>query len=98
MKNKNAFLILLAAGLAGAAFFTLGTTVFPESLRGDKLMAGAYSIALLLFAVRDYSRRPRLRLHKPAVLLRPVLNITIDARSDRLLLRKRPAFDHKRVA
>ena len=81
MKNSNTFIILLAAGLAGASLIALSNVVFPESLRGDKLMAAAYSIALILFAVRDYSRRPTaLRLTKPAPLLRPALPVTIDAR------------------
>lgn len=80
MKNSNTFIILLAAGLAGASLIALSNVVFPESLRGDKLMAAAYSIALILFAVRDYSRRPTSLLTKSAPLLRPALPVTIDAR------------------
>ena len=80
MKNKNLFLSLLATGLAAATFITLSTVVFPDSLRGDKLMAAISSIALILFAVRDYSCRPKYLRLKSAPLLRPMLRITIDAR------------------
>ena len=80
MKNRSTFLILIAAGLAGASLVALRNVVFPESLRADKLMAIAYSIALILFAVRDYSRRPKSLLTKSAPLLRPALPVTIDAR------------------
>lgn len=80
MKNRNTFLLLLAAGFAGVSLLALSHVVFPESLRGDKLMAAAYSIAIILFAVRDYSRRPTSLLTKPAPLLRPALPVTIDAR------------------
>ena len=81
MKNKNIFLVLLVTGLAAATFATLSNVVFPEALRGDKLMAAFYSVALILFAVRDYSRRPKsLNNRKSAPLLRPTARITIDAR------------------
>ena len=77
MKTRNTLLIVLAP------IFT--TTVFAvfslASIRGDVVMAVALSIGLLLFAVRDYARRPnKILLHKPAALLRPVLPVTIDAR------------------
>ena len=79
-KNKNKFFLLLATGIVGAAFVTLSNVVFPESLSGDKLMAAFYSVALVLFAVRDCSRRPRSLHLKNAPLLRPALPIKIDAR------------------
>ena len=77
MKTPNTLLIVLAP------IFT--TTVFAvfslASIRGDTLMAVALSIGLLLFAVRDYARRPKkIVLSKPAALLRPVLPVTLDAR------------------
>jgi hypothetical protein len=49
-------------------------------------MAIALSMGYLLFAVRDYARRPnKIPLRKPAALLRPVLPVTIDARQKILL-------------
>lgn len=81
MKTKNIFLILLATGLAGAVFATLSTVVFPAALGLERLMAVFYSIAILLFAVRDYARRPKFLVTQSAPLLRPTLRITIDARN-----------------
>ena len=84
MKNSNIFLSLLATGLAAATFAILSNVVFPEALRADKLMAAAYSIGILLFAVRDYARRPKSIDNTPSArLLRPVLKVTLDARKPR---------------
>ena len=83
MKNKSTFLILLATGLAAAIFAAFSNVVFPESLRLDKLMAVFYSAAFILFAVRDYSRRPKSLTFKSAPLLRPGLHVTIDARKSK---------------
>ncbi len=84
MKNKHLFFSLLATGLAGATFAILNSAIFPITLRADKLFAVAYSIGLLLFALRDYTRRPRMIRLKLAVtpLLRPIYPVMIDARKN----------------
>ena len=99
MKTKNIFLILLATGLAGAVFATLSTVVFPPALGLDRLMAVFYSIALLLFAARDYARRPKsILLLKSAPLLRPTLRITIDARKPLDVPTHRSAYTESNAA
>lgn len=91
MKNENNFLLLLATGLAGAIFAILGNVVLPESLRADKLMAVFYSVAMILFAVRDYSRRPKSINLRFNPLLRPTPRIFVDARKPVATPGKRPA-------
>ena len=77
MKTPNTLLIVLAPIFTAAVFAVFSLA----SIRGDTLMAVALSLGLLLFAVRDYARRPnKILLHKPAALLRPVLPVTSDAR------------------
>jgi len=77
MKTRNTLLIVLAPIFTTTVFAVFSLTF----LRGDTLMAVALSIGLLLFAVRDYARRPnKIVLSKPAALLRPVLPVTIDVR------------------
>ena len=77
MKTPNLLMIVLAPLFTATVFAAFSLT----SIRGDTLIAVAFSIGLLLFAVRDYTRRPtRISLNKPAALLRPVLPVTIDAR------------------
>ena len=87
MKYKSTLLVLLATGLAVTIFAALGNVVFPEARLLDKLMAVFYSVAFLLFAVRDYSRRPKSIALKSAPLLRPEIRIALDARKSKAVAR-----------
>ncbi len=73
MKNSlKSISLTLAAGLAGAACFTLANAQFTATLPSDTLFAIAASLALIGGAAADYSRRlepltPRRQLLRPAL-------------------------------
>jgi hypothetical protein len=82
MKNfSNSTSLILAAGLAGVAFFNLANASFTAGLSGDAILAAGLSAAIFGFAINHYSRRPRL-LSATTRLLRPALPV-VSAPCDR---------------
>jgi hypothetical protein len=58
MKNNHPILsVILAAGAAGVAAFSVANSAFVASLPGDVLLGAGASLAILGFAAYDYSRR-----------------------------------------
>ena len=73
MKNSTKyFSLVLAAGVAGVALFTLVNASFTAFLRADTILATSASLAFLGFAVYDFSHRPQ-PLKQPGRVLRPTL-------------------------
>jgi len=88
MKNSTkSILLILAAGAAGVAFFTLAQAQFTATLPGGTLLAIAVSLAVIAIAAADYSRRLQLRTLRSRTL-RPALPAgttpRTTARKDRL--------------
>lgn len=87
MKNSTQLLsVVLAAGTAGLAVFSLVNSAFFAALPADVLLGVGASLGLLGFAAYDYSRR-HLPLSRPMVgILRPSLPAVAEreCRKDRL--------------
>lgn len=98
MNTRKNLLIVLTSLLAGTTFVILGLTALFTSIRGDKLMAVAFSAAIILFAVYDYTRKPRIIRSKPAPLLRPALPCADNERTRPFVFRRRPARVHSDAA
>ena len=76
MKNSTQFISqVLAAGLAGVAFFKLADAPFIAALPGDAILAFAISAAAIGLAIHDYSRRVQ-PVTVPCRVLRPSLPAT----------------------
>ncbi len=76
MKNSaQSISLMLAAGLAGVAFFNLANMSFIAALPGDAILAFAFSAAAIGLAVYDYSRQVQ-PLTRPCRVLRPTLPAT----------------------
>jgi hypothetical protein len=73
MKTTKLLSITFAAGLAGVALAELGNVSLLAALPGDKLFALGASVALIGFAVYDYSRRHLPLRPKTAAMARPSL-------------------------
>ena len=73
MKNSTKFIFLiLAAGAAGVAFFTLANAQFTATLPGGVMLAIGVSAAVVGIAAADYSRRVQ-SLGRCGRVLRPEL-------------------------
>jgi hypothetical protein len=73
MKNSSkSSSLILAAGLAGVAIFSLANSSFIAALPGDAIMAFAISAAVIGVAIFDYSRRIQ-SVTVPCRVMRPVL-------------------------
>jgi hypothetical protein len=73
MKKSNDLLSLsLAAGSAGVAAFSLANSALLAALPTGVILGAGASLALVAFAIYDYSR-PLRPLAAPARLLRPCL-------------------------
>ena len=76
MKNSiQSISLILAAGLAGVAFFNLVDVPFIAALPGETMLAVALSAAAISLAIYDYSRRVE-TLNLPCRVLRPVMPCT----------------------
>lgn len=83
MKNSlQSISLILAAGAAGVALFSLANAPFTAALSGDVILGVGASLALLGFAAYDYSRRVR-SVSLPVRLLRPNLPATTRSSADR---------------
>ena len=71
-KSNQLISLVLAAGLAGVAVFSLANAPIMAALPGDVLLGVGASLAIFGLAVYDYSRRAR-SLTVPVRLLRPNL-------------------------
>lgn len=98
MKTLKRFLLLLALFLAEKALVMLSNTAFVAALPGVKLMAAAFSVAILSFAVWDYSRPIKTIRLRTAPLLRPPLPIVNSAALRGKVIRYRPARAERTVA
>jgi hypothetical protein len=65
--------VILAAGAAGVAVFTLANSAFVAALPADVFLAIGVSVAVIALAAFDYSRRPQ-PLALPCDVLRPSLS------------------------
>jgi hypothetical protein len=66
--------VILAAGAAGVAVFTLANSAFVAALPVDVFLAIGTSVAVIALAAFDYSRRPQ-PLALPCDVLRPSLPV-----------------------
>jgi hypothetical protein len=71
-KSTKTSTLVLAASIAGVAIFSLANADFTAAFRGDVFLAITASIAVISFAVFDYSRSFR-SLVQPGQVLRPAL-------------------------
>ena len=84
MKNSRpSIFLLLAAGAAGVALFALANSRIAAGLPVDIFVAAFASIALVGFAIKDYSRRVQ-PLARPARLLRPTGPVAAPACKNRV--------------
>jgi hypothetical protein len=79
MKANQLLSLLLATVTAGVAAFSLANSSFVAALPGDVILGTAASLALLGFAVYDYSRR-YVPLRLPGLALRPKLPAAVGSR------------------
>ena len=98
MKTLTTFLLLLASFLAESALVMLSNTPFVAALPGDKFMAAAFSLAILAFAVWDYSRRAKVIRLRTAPLLRPALPFVLTPALRARMIRHRSARVERTVA
>ena len=70
--NLKILSAVIAASAAGVISFTLANAEFSAGLPLDNVLAAVVSIALVGFAVYDYSRRAQLMASR-APVLRPML-------------------------
>lgn len=81
MKNNLTLLsVILAAGTAGVVGFNVANSSFVAALPGDVILGAAASVAILAFAIYDYSRHYA-PLALPGRLLRPKLPAAATPRS-----------------
>lgn len=72
MKNfLQPIALILAAGVAGVALFAFANSRFVAGLPVEDLLATGAAVALVRFAIYDYSRRVQ-PLAMPVRLLRPI--------------------------
>jgi hypothetical protein len=71
-KSTNSLTLIFASSLAGVALFSLAQAEFTAAFSGDVFFAIVASIAVVGFAIWDYSRRIR-PLSQPGQVLRPGL-------------------------
>jgi hypothetical protein len=73
MKNSAKYLsLILAAGTAGVALFSLANASFTATVRGDVVAAVMAATAIVGLAAYDYSRRTQ-PLSVPARMVRPAM-------------------------
>lgn len=77
--NRKLLSVTLAAGAAGVAAFTLANSAFVASLPGDVILGVGASLAIVGFAVYDYSRRYQ-PLALPDRVMRPKLPLVAPRR------------------
>jgi len=72
-KSNQLIPLVLAAGVAGVAVFSVANAPIMAALRGDVVLGAGASLAIFGLAIFDYSRRAR-SLTVPARLLRPTVS------------------------
>jgi hypothetical protein len=70
--SSKSISLILAAGLAGVAGFTLANSAIVAALPADVFLAIGASVAVAALAIFDYSRRPQ-PLALPVQMLRPAM-------------------------
>jgi|GEM_PF-5883828 len=74
-KSNQSISLILAAGSAGAAAFSLANSALLAALPAEVILGAGASLAILGLAIYDYTRRAR-SLAVPVRLLRPNLPTT----------------------
>ena len=98
MKTSNTLLLILASLLAESALVMLSNTAFVAALSGEKLMAATLSVAIISFAVWDYSRPIKTIRLSTARLLRPPLPLVTKLAPKGTMPRYRTARAERTVA
>jgi hypothetical protein len=98
MKTLHTLLLILSTFLAESALVMLSDTAFVAALPGDKLLAVFFGIAILAFAVWDYSRPIKTIRLRTAPLLRPPLPFVTTPALRGKLIRPRAARAERTVA
>jgi len=96
-KTNNSAFPILAAGLAGVALASVSNAAYLASIPGDIVVAVVASVAILAFAIRDYSRDIRPLTVKAAVL-RPAADSATAVRTRAYGIRRQAAIVERTAA